>query len=144
MKRLTLILAALAVAAAGCGSGDSDSAATTAPAKAATADSFLACFKQDGYAAVKPPKGQESALAALARTRGYDNEAVNVAPRGQELAPSLYLIFFENGDAATKARAELKANSLGEVPIGQKGGIVLGWTDRDEKAKIGAAVESCI
>jgi hypothetical protein len=138
MKRIALILTSLAVVAAGCGGSDSDSS------KPATADSFLACFKQDGYTAAKPAKGQESALAALARTRGFDNEPVNIAPRGQELAPSLYLIFFESADAATKARAELKANSLGEVPIGQKGGIVLGWTDRDEKSKLEAAVAGCI
>lgn len=149
------MLAALALIGAGCGSDDKSSkndagAKTSGTARAsdnagaAGADAFTGCFKQDGYQAISPPKGTESAFAALAKSRGFANVPINVTDTTHPAIASVFLIFFDSPSKATEAQKELKANALGEVPIAQKGSVVIAYSDKDEKTKLDAAVQGCL
>ncbi len=156
---MTLIALALALPLAACGS-DSDSdtgtagtAAQTAAAQQPAADSkggqeaadaFKSCFTLGDYQAIDPDKNAESAFAALARSKGYDNVALNIATEGSELYPAVYVVFFDDAGKASAAIKDLKATTSGGQPPVQKGAAVLAFTDPDTQPQLEPAVTDCL
>jgi hypothetical protein len=86
---------------------------------------------------------EESVLAYQAKSNGYRVEPVNVREDGA-LVPHAFIVFFENGERATEAVDELRANALGSVPPQRIGAAVIGYGDEENRAAVEPAVRSCI
>jgi hypothetical protein len=132
-------IALLALAPAGCGGGDDDGGGGEAP----TATSFVGCFDLADFEAAKPKPREESVLAFRAKQKGYDVEAVNASKEGT-IAPHAFMVFFASADEAKKAMDELNANALGEVPPQQRGPVVIGYCDEENRAAVEPAIEDCL
>jgi hypothetical protein len=146
---LTLLSLTLALSAGACGSDDSGSsgsknATTAAKGGASGAEAFKGCFELADYKAVTPDKTQESAFAAVARSRGFKTVAVNVVKGDEVLAPSAFLVFFDSDAEAQKAVAELKATTSGGAAPAQKGPAIIAYAYEPDKPKVQPVVERCL
>jgi hypothetical protein len=139
-----LALALAALVAGGCGDDDSGGGGADEPKKdAATATSFIDCFKAEGYTAKKPAPREESVLAFQAKQEGYKVEPVNVTG-AEALVPAAFLVFFEGPEKAAEAVKELKATSLGGMGVVTRGAAVIGYTDEEERKAVEPGVNGCV
>ena len=145
MRTRLLALALAALVAGGCGDDDSGGGGADEPKKkdAATATSFIGCFKAEGYTAKKPAPREESVLAFQAKQEGFKVEPVNVTG-AEALVPAAFLVFFESPEKAAEAVKELKATSLGGMGVVTRGPAVIGYTDEEERRAVEPGVNACL
>jgi hypothetical protein len=135
----TLALIAVAAVAAGCGSDDGGGGGDSGPSAA----SFVDCFELAGFEAVKPKPREESVLAFQAKREGYALEPVNVSKKGM-LTPHAFLVFFASEDEAKEAMEKLNATSFGDVAPQQRGPVVIGYGDAQNRREVERAINGCL